>query len=204
MKYDTLASKEVINRTMEALKARNVNAELVDSKEDALGKINALIPPGKEVMTGSSTTLDQIGFTELLKSGKHPWKNLKGQILSEKDPGKQMELRKKSITSEYFLGSVHAVAQTGEIMVLSATGSQIGPYAFSSDNVIWIVGTQKIVPTLQEGFNRTREYVVPLEDKRMKSIGYPGTNIGKYLIFERETLPNRKINLIFVHEKLGF
>ena len=204
MKYDTLASKDVIKRTMDALKARNINVELVDTKEDALRKINKLIPPGKEVMTGGSTTLDQIGFTELLKSGKSPWKNLKGQILSEKDPARQMELRKKSVTSEYFLGSVHAVAETGEILIVNATGSSIPSYAFSSDNVIWIVGTQKIVPTLEDGFKRIREYCVPLEDKRMKSIGYQGTTIGKYLIFERETNANRKIDLIFVNEKLGF
>jgi L-lactate utilization protein LutC len=204
MKYDTLASKEVIKRSMEALKARNVNVELVNTKEDALRKINALIPPGKEVMTGGSTTLDQIGLTDLLISGKHPWKNLKDQILSEKDPVKQMEFRKKSITSEYFLGSVHAVAQTGEVLIVNATGSSLPSYAFSSDNVIWIVGTQKIVPTLEEGFKRIREYCVPLEDKRMKSIGYAGTTIGKYLIFEREINENRKINLIFVNEKLGF
>lgn len=204
MRYDTLASKEVIERTMEALKARNINAELVNTKEDALGKINALIPLGKEVMTGSSTTLDQIGFTDLLKSGKHPWKNLKGQILSEKDPGKQMELRKKSVTSEHFLGSVHAVVETGEILIVNATGSSIPSDSFSSDNVIWIVGTQKIVPTLEEGFNRIREYCFPLEDKRMKSIGSSGTTIGKYLIFEKEINKNRKINLIFVNEKLGF
>ena len=204
MKYDTLASQEVIKRSMEALKARNVNAELVNTKEDALRKINALIPPGKEVMTGGSTTLDQIGFTDLLISGKHPWKNLKEQILSEKDPVKQMEFRKKSITSEYFLGSVHAVAQTGEVLIVNATGSSLPSYAFSSDNVIWIVGTQKIVPALEEGFKRIREYCVPLEDKRMKSIGYAGTTIGKYLIFEREINENRKINLIFVNEKLGF
>ena len=204
MKYDTLASKEVIKRTMEALKTRNVNAELVNTKEDALTKINALIPPGKEVMTGGSTTLDQIGFTDLLKSGKHPWKNLKGQILSEKDPGKQMELRKKSVTSEYFLGSVHAVVETGEILIVNATGSSIPSDSFSSDNVIWIVGTQKIVPTLEEGFKRIREYCFPLEDKRMKSIGSTGTTLGKYLIFEREINKNRKINLIFVNEKLGF
>ncbi|MFZ3169277.1 MAG: lactate utilization protein [Candidatus Methanoperedens sp.] len=204
MKYDTLASKDVIKRTMEALKTRNVNAELVDTKEDALTKINALIPPGKEVMTGGSTTLDQIGFTDLLKSGKHPWKNLKGQILSEKDPGKQMELRKKSVTSEYFLGSVHAVVETGEILIVNATGSSIPSDSFSSDNVIWIVGTQKIVPTLEEGFKRIREYCFPLEDKRMKSIGSSGTTLGKYLIFEKEINKNRKINLIFVNEKLGF
>ena len=130
MKYDTLASKDVVKRTMEALKTRNVNAELVNTKEEALTKINALIPPGKEVMTGSSTTLDQIGFTDMLKSGKHPWKNLKGQILSEKDPGKQMELRKKSVTSEYFLGSVHAVVETGEILIVNATGSSIPSDAY--------------------------------------------------------------------------
>jgi L-lactate utilization protein LutC len=204
MKYDILASKEAIKRTMEALKARNINADLVSTKEDALGKINKMIPPGKEVMTGGSTTLDQIGFTELLISGKHPWKNLKDQILSEKDPVRQMELWKKSITSEYFLGSVHAVAETGEILIANATGSAIPSNAFSSDNVIWIVGTQKIVPTLEEGFKRIKEYCVPLEDKRMKSIGYSGTTIGKILIFEREINENRKINLIFVNEKLGF
>ena len=204
MKYETLASKDVVKRTMEALKTRNVNAELVNTKEEALTKINALIPPGKEVMTGGSTTLDQIGFTDMLKSGKHPWKNLKGQILAEKDPGKQMELRKKSVTSEYFLGSVHAVVETGEILIVNATGSSIPSDSFSSDNVIWIVGTQKIVPTLEEGFKRIREYCFPLEDKRMKSIGSPGTTIGKYLIFEKEINKNRKINLIFVNEKLGF
>ena len=204
MKYDILASKEAIKIAMDSLKARNINVDLVTTKEDALQKINKMIPPGREVMTGGSTTLDQIGFTELLKSGKHPWKNLKDQILSEKDPVKQMGLRKKSITSEYFLASVHAVAETGEILIANATGSAIPSNAFSSENVIWIVGTQKIVPTLEEGFKRIREYCVPLEDKRMKSIGYSGTTIGKILIFEREINENRKINLIFVNEKLGF
>ena len=115
-----------------------------------------------------------------------------------------MKLRKNSVTSEYFLGSVHAVAETGEVLIVNATGSSLPSYAFSSDNVIWIVGTQKIVPTLEDGFKRIREYCVPLEDKRMKSVGYSGTTIGKYLIFEREINDNRKIHLIFVNEKLGF
>jgi hypothetical protein len=38
----------------------------------------------------------------------------------------------------------------------------------------------------------------------MKYVGYPGTIIGKILIFEKEINENRKINLIFVNEKLGF
>ncbi len=155
-------------------------------------------------MTGSSTTIYQIGLTDQLKSGKHPWKNLKDAILAEKDPAKQTKLRKMSVTSEYFLGSVHAVTETGQIIIVNATGSSIPSNSFSSDNVIWVVGTQKIVPTLEEGFKRVHEYCFPLEDKRMKSIGYPGSTIGKILIFERETNENRKVTLIFVNEKLGF
>jgi hypothetical protein len=66
------------------------------------------------------------------------------------------------------------------------------------------VGTQKIVPTIEEGFKRLREYCFPLEVKRMKSMGYSGTALGKFLLFENEINPNRKITLIFVNEKLGF
>ncbi|MCZ7397762.1 MAG: lactate utilization protein [Candidatus Methanoperedens sp.] len=204
MKFDVLASKETVEKTIKALKPRGINAEFVNKKEDALNRLKKLIPHSAEVMTGGSTTLDQIGFTELLQSRKHPWKNLKDAILAEKDPAKQMELRKKSITSEYMIGSVHAVVETGEVLVVNATGSSLPAYSFSSDNVIWVVGTQKIVPTVDEGFRRLREYCFPLEDKRMKSIGYPGSALGKFLLFEKEILENRKITLIFVNEKLGF
>lgn len=204
MKFDVLASKETVEKTIKALKPRGINAEFVNKKEDALNRLKKLIPPNAEVMTAGSTTLDQIGFTELLKLGKHPWKNLKDAILAEKVPAKQMELRKKSVTSEYMIGSVHAVVETGELLVVNASGSSLPAYSFSSDNVIWVVGTQKIVPTVEEGFKRLREYCFPLEDKRMKSIGYPGSTLGKFLLFEKEILENRKLTLIFVNEKLGF
>ncbi len=204
MKFDVLASKETVEKTMKALKPRGINAEFVSTKEDAFKRLKTLIPSGAEVMTGGSTTLDQIGFTDLLKSGKHTWKNLKDAILSEKDPVKQEELRKKSVTSAYFIVSVHAITETGEILIASATGSQIPSDSYSSDHLIWVAGTHKIVPTIEDGFKRIHEYCVPLEDKRMKSIGYNGTTLGKILIFEREINPNRKITLIFVNEKLGF
>lgn len=204
MKFDILASKSIVEKTIEALKKRGINPEFVETKNDALNRLIELIPKGAEIMTGGSTTLDQIGFTEVLVHGKHPWKNLKDEILSEKDPAKQIELRKKSVTAEYMIGSIHAVAETGEVLMVNATGSSIPAYSFSSDNVIWIVGTQKIVPTVEEGFKRLREYCFPLEDNRMKSLGYAGSTLGKFLLFEKEIIPNRKVTLIFVNEKLGF
>lgn len=203
-KYDRLASKSTVEKTAEEIRKRGINVEIVNTRKEALEKIKSLIPSDSEVMTGSSTTLEEIGFVDLLKNGKHKWNNLKDKIVAEKDAAKQAELRKKSITSDYFLGSVHAVAETGELLIASASGSQLPSYAFSSDHVIWVVGTQKIVPTLGDTFKRLKEYVLPLEDKRMKSVGYPGSTIARMLIFEREIMPNRKLHLIFVNEKLGF
>jgi len=204
MRYDVLASRDAIKKVIEAVKRGGINPEFVNTKEEALQRLNKLIVPGAEVMTGSSRTLDEIGFIDLLKSGKHPWKNWKDVILAEKDEAKQMKLRRESVSSDYFLGSVHAVAETGEAVIASNTGSQLPSYAYTSKNVIWVVGTQKIVPTLENALERVREYVFPLEDARMKSMGYPGSNISKLLIFQKEINPDRKITILLVNEKLGF
>ena len=147
--WDRLPDKRTITRTIDALKNRGINTELVNTYSDALKLITARISDGAEVMTGASTSLDQIGFTELLKSGAHQWKNLKEELMSEKDPAKQRSLRIKATGAEYFLGSVQAVAETGEIVVASASGSQIPAYAFNSRNVVWVVGAHKIVRSLE-------------------------------------------------------
>ena len=203
--WNRLPDKHIVSKTIEALKNRGFNAELVSTHGDALKLITNKIPEGADIMTGGSTSLDQIGFTELLKSGAHQWKNLKEEIMTEKDPAKLRSLRVNATGAQYFLGSVQAVAETGEIVVASATGSQLPAYAFNATNVIWVAGTQKITPSLNDALRRTREYALPMETARMKSQGYPGSMIGKMLILEREApFLGRNLTMILVNEKLGF
>ncbi len=87
--------------------------------------------------------------------------------------------------SEYFLGSVHAIAETGEMVIASASGSQLPAYIFTSNNVIWVAGTQKIAPALPDAIKRVEEYVFPMEDARMKKEGAAGSTIGKLLVNEK-------------------
>ena len=204
MDYKKIPSKEIMEKTVAALKERGDEAIVVDTKEEALEKIKNLIPQGSSVMNGSSTTLNQIGFTEYLKSDDHGWNNLHKAIAAEKDSEKQMQLRQQSAFAQYFLGSVHAITEAGQTITASGSGSQIAPYAYTAPNVIWVASTNKIVPTLEHGFKRIQEYVFPLEDERMKSLGYPGSNLGKILIFENDRSPFRKITMILVNETLGF
>jgi hypothetical protein len=206
MDYAALPTPERIHQTIESVKARGINAELVDTKEDALARIQAVIPEGAVVMTGGSVTLQQIGFEALLISGEHPWRNFKADLLAEKDPAKQSAMRRQGTLSEYYLGSVNALAETGELVFASGTGSQLPAYAYSSRNVVWVVGVQKITPTLDAALRRVREYVLPLEDQRQKSLGNKaGSFIGRILILEREpSFLRRNLTLILVNQVLGF
>lgn len=145
MEYTKIASDSVIGKTVEALKERNIHAIIVNTKEEALKEIKKLIPKGASVMNGSSTTLNEIGFVGYLKGGTHGWNNVHENILNEKDKAKQSRLRKESVLADYFLGSVHAITEAGQLMIASASGSQIPSYAFTSDNVIWVASANKIV-----------------------------------------------------------
>jgi hypothetical protein len=206
MDYGTLPESERIHRTVEAVSARGIHTELVETKEAALERVKALIPPECVVMTGSSVTLQQIGFEDILIRGDHPWRNFKADLLAEKDPAKQSAMRRQGTLAEFFLGSVNALAETGELVFASGSGSQLPAYAFTSRNVIWVAGVQKITPTLDEAMRRVREYVLPLEDQRMKSMGnQAGSQINKILIIEREpAYLRRNLRLILVNQALGF
>ena len=207
MNYTTIPSEEVLSKTAEGIKAHNEQPIIVQTKEEALAKIKELIPAGASVTNGASKTLEAIGFIDYLKSGTHGWNNLHEKILEEKDPKKQTLLRRQMSVSDYYLGSVHALTEAGEILVASNTGSQLPSITFNSQNLIFVVGAQKIVPTLEDAFKRLHEHVMPLEDARMKGVYGPqgGTFLSKLLIYYGENASSKRtVTVIIVRESLGF
>lgn len=205
MDYRNIPSPETVERTMAALQERNFEPILVGNKEEALAKIKELIPTGASIMNGTSTTLQEIGFIDHLKAGQHGWNNLHEAIVHEADPAKQNELRRHALLSEYYLGSVHAMSESGELVIASNTGSQLPHIVYSSPNVILVVSTNKIMPNYDDAIRRLHEHVIPLEDKRMQATYGSGTYLSKLFIFYREPVfTGRKIKIILVNEPLGF
>src|SRR5258708_16823072 len=124
MDYAKLASKDTILKTSAALKERNVEAIIVDTGKEALEKIKKLIPQNAAVNNGSSTTLQEIVMIDYLKNKNNGWNNMHAAVLAEKDPAKQAELRQRSSFADYYLGSVHAMTESGEMFIASASGIQ--------------------------------------------------------------------------------
>src|SRR3990167_3411330 len=205
MNNNSLANQESLRKVTMALKNHRYEVTVVKNGKEALEEIKEIIPPRASVMNGSSTTLEQIGYHDYLKSGKHPWVDLHANINAENDKEKRDKLRKESVLSDYYLGSVHALIENGEFIIASNTGSQLPHIVFTSPNLIFVVGTQKIVPTLSEAFRRLETYVMLLEDRNMKEKYGTGTSLNKIVIFKGENpMAGRKVTMLLVKEKLGF
>lgn len=203
MAWDKIPSDEIIMKTVEAVRSRGIDVIIVTSGKEAFERIKKMIPNNAEISNGSSTTLKEIGFVECLKEGKHKWKDLHETVLKEHDAEKQADLRRKMVTAQYFLGSVNAIAETGELVACDATGSRVSAYPFAAKRLILVAGAQKIVPTLMDAMTRVREYVYPLEDKRMQEMYGAHSAFGKWVIIEKE-LNRGRITLFLVKERLGF
>jgi hypothetical protein len=101
------------------------------------------------------------------------------------------------------VGSVHAVTESGQVLIASASGSQLGPYVSGGGRVVWVVGVQKLVGTLEEAFQRLEEHVFPLEDARAMQAYGVHSAIAKVLLVNRELVPGRT-TVVLVRESLGF
>jgi len=202
-KYTTLPSKEIIKKTILALKNNGFEAYFVNSGAEAKSKVLDQLPPGKEVMDMTSITLETINLAkEIEESGK--FNSVRKRLYNMDRNTQELEMLKLGAAPEYVIGSVHAITQDGKVMVASQSGSQLPSYAYGSSKVIWVVGVQKIVKNIDEGFKRIYKHSLPLESVRAKkAYGVPGSAVNKVLIVNKEVKP-RRIAIILVNEALGF
>ena len=191
-----------IQRTVEGLKSRNVDAVVAENGDQARELLIGMIPAGAEVFKSTSETLDSIGYSDFIRETDR-YKNLYMEIAAEPDRDRQRELRRLASVAEYYVGSVHAIAETGEVIVASGSGSQLGAYVFGAKYVIWVAGVQKICPTLEDALARVKGFSVERHHQWAVSQGRPAAPLGKLTIFENEQNPDR-IKMVLIKESLGW
>jgi len=199
--FSRLASEEQVMRTARALEANGMHAILVDTAEQARALAAGMLPHGATVYDPPSQTLQQIGLLNDLQA-RADLKRLRPQVQALDRKTQQAEIRRLTSSPDVVLGSVHAITEQGQVMLASASGSQMASAAFGAGTVIWVVGTQKVVSNLDEGFRRIREYSYPLEDERARKVYGRGSAINKVLIVNGEQ-PGR-ITVVLVKQNLGF
>jgi L-lactate utilization protein LutB len=201
--WNRFPTPDIVDRTIKAVEERGIKVIPVANGIDALAALQKTIPPDAQVMSGSSTTLIEIGYDEFVAGGKSGWDLVQTRIYAENDPVKRADLRRRSVCADYFISGANAIAWTGEIVGCDASGSRVGAWPFAAGHLVLIVGINKIVPTLNDALNRVRQYVYPLENVRAKKVYGTPSMIGKCVILAHEKIEGR-ITLILVKESLGY
>jgi len=201
-KFGNLADKETVQRTKEALEKNGITVFVVETGQEAKKKVLELIPEGAEVMNMTSMTHQAISTVEEInQSGR--FNSVRNKLNRMDMKTEWPEMRRLGAVQEWAIGSVHAVTEQGQLMIASRSGSQLPAYAYGAAHVIWVIGAQKIVRNLEEGFKRIYEYSLPLEDERARKAYGTGSSVNKILIINKEVASGR-LFVILVKEKLGF
>jgi hypothetical protein len=200
-RFTIAASEETLQSVAKALSERNLTPLVVDTPEDARRVVLGMIPDGAEVHSGKSKTLEDAGiFSEFQDSGRYDFVRTRMFAMDRATQGR--EIRKLVSAPDYMVNSAQAITEDGVIVVASASGGQIGPLASGAGRVIFVVGSQKIVPDVATAYTRILDHVLPYEDARLMEAMGVHSFLARVLLVEREWQADRT-TVVLVREPVG-
>jgi hypothetical protein len=201
-RFTALPDEEALQATVVALEEHGCSVEVVGDLAAARQAVLARIPEGSSVMTNASVTLTETGITDAINDGDGRWESARNRMFALDFATQAQEMKAIAGQPDYALGSVHAVTRDGTLVIASASGSQLASYAWGAANVIFVVGAQKLVPTLAAAHERIYRHSFPLEDARAQAAYGQHSQVGKVLEIHQE-LPDR-IHVVLIRQQIGF
>jgi LUD domain len=200
-RFTELPDEHALQATVVALEEHGFSVEVVDDLDAAREAVLARIPRGSSVMTNTSVTLAETGIADAINDGG-PYDSARNAMFALDFATQAQEMKAIGGQPAYALGSVHAVTRDGTLVIASASGSQLASYAWGAANVIFVVGAQKLVPTLEAAHQRIYTHSLPLEDARAQAAYGQHSSVGKILEIRQE-LPGR-IHIVLIRQVVGF
>ena len=200
-RFTALPDDETLGATVVALEEHGVSVDVVDDFDAAREAVLARIPEGASVMTNTSVTLQETGIADAINDGG-PYESARNKMFALDFATQAQEMRVIGGQPDYALGSVHAVVRDGTLVIASASGSQLASYAWGAANVIFVVGTQKLVPSVDAARERIYQHSLVLEDARAQAAYGQHSAVGKILEIHQE-LPGR-IHVVLIRQSVGF
>jgi len=201
-RFTTLPDEAALSATVVALEEHGFSVEVVGDLDAARQAVLARIPEGSSVMTNTSVTLAEAGIADAINDGAGRWESARNRMFALDFATQAQEMKAIGGQPDYALGSVHAVTRDGTLVIASASGSQLASYAWGGANVIFVVGAQKLVPTLEAAHQRIYQHSLPLEDARAQAAYGQHSQVGKILEIHQE-LPGR-IHIVLIRQQVGF
>ena len=200
-RFATIPDEETLAATVTALEEHGFTVEVVDDLGAARQAVLSRIPDGSSVMTNTSVTLEETGIAAAINIGG-PYDSARTKMAQLDYVTQLPEMKALGGQPDYALGSVHAVTRDGRLVIASASGSQLASYAWGAASVIFVVGAQKLVPSLDAARERIYQHSLVLEDVRALGAYGQHSSVGKIMEIHQD-MPGR-IHVVLIRQAVGF
>lgn len=143
-------------------KSRNIDIAFFETLEEAKDRIIELIPINCSVGIGNSKTLKEANISNELKA--------RGNIVFDKTYAKDKEeskqIKRKSLLVDWYITGTNAISKKGHVVNIDHSGNRVAAMVYGPDNVIIVIGKNKICDTLDDAVQRARKISAPLNARR--------------------------------------
>ncbi len=153
------------------LQKRNINAQYVSTRAEALAAVLEMIPEGAKVVRADSVTVDQVGIIEALKKRNKnklvdPFeREADGSLVPEVQKNRE-EMQREAFSADVFLAGTNAITLDGKLVNTDGGGNRVSAMIFGPEKVIVVAGVNKIVKDVDEALERIRAVAAPINIKR--------------------------------------
>ncbi|MCT7583230.1 lactate utilization protein [Aliarcobacter butzleri] len=192
------------------LKSCGYDAYFVKDKAEALSLAKSYIKPNMSVGLGGSESVKEIGLLDFLLENKEI--TLHNQYEAGISMEENIKRRKQGIISDIFVTSTNAITKDGKLVNADGSGNRVAALSYGPTNVLLIVGINKIVDSLEDGFKRVMEVAATKNIDRMnkkaisfgKEPKYNLDNIARKFSWIKADDEKGRIIIILVDEELGY
>ena len=199
-----------IRRTMDALRANNMEAYYVKTAAEVRAFVEQLVPAGATVSNGGSVSLAETGVMELLAGGRYHY------LDRSKAQGDELAaLYRQVFSADWYFASANAVTEAGEIYNVDGNANRVAAITFGPKNVLLVVGCNKLVKDMPTADERVRQIAAPANTARLgcktpcavtgkcEDCHSPG-RICCTAVVHRYQREQGRIKVLLVGEPLGF
>jgi Uncharacterised ACR, YkgG family COG1556. len=157
-------SHEVIEQTIAGLSKNHISAQYIELPTEIYSVIETFISQGITVGIGDSETMSQLNIYNYLRQANIVFLDKYERNLSKEE---KKEIYIKNFSSDLFISGINALTIEGKIFNLDGNGSRVAPMIYGPKKVLLICGTNKIVKSDTEAFERIRNIAAPKDAKRL-------------------------------------
>ncbi|MFW2378718.1 lactate utilization protein [Aliarcobacter butzleri] len=192
------------------LKSCGYDAYFVKDKAEALSLAKSYIKPNMSVGLGGSESVKEIGLLDFLLENKEI--TLNNQYEAGISMEENIKRRKQGLISDIFVTSTNAITKDGKLVNADGSGNRVAALSYGPTNVLLIVGINKIVDSLEDGFKRVMDVAATKNIDRMnkkaisfgKEPKYNLDNIARKFSWIKADDEKGRIIIILVDEELGY